>query len=33
MNDKIEISNAGQTPEANRLLLGIETLIEKQAEV
>ncbi|MDR0792156.1 MAG: DUF1016 N-terminal domain-containing protein [Chitinophagaceae bacterium] len=29
MNDKIEISNAGKTPDTNRLLLGIETLIEK----
>jgi len=29
MNDKIEISNIGQAPETNRLLLGIETLIEK----
>jgi predicted nuclease of restriction endonuclease-like (RecB) superfamily len=29
MNDKIEISNMGQVPETNRLLLGIEILIEK----
>ena len=29
MNDKIEMSNAEQIPETNRLLIGIETLIEK----
>ena len=29
MNDHTEISNTGQTPDTNRLLLGIETLIEK----
>jgi len=29
MNDKIDISNIGQIPETNHLLLGIETLIEK----
>ncbi len=31
MNDKIEISNAGQPQETNRLLFGIETLIEKSS--
>jgi predicted nuclease of restriction endonuclease-like (RecB) superfamily len=29
MNDKIDILNTGKTPDTNRLLLGIETLIEK----
>jgi predicted nuclease of restriction endonuclease-like (RecB) superfamily len=29
VNNKIEISNPGQTPETTRLFLGIETLIEK----
>ena len=29
MNDNIDIINTGQTPETNRLLFGIETLIEK----
>ena len=29
MNNKIEISNTEQTPDTNRLLLGIEALIEK----
>ena len=29
MNDKMEISNTGKMPDTNRLLLGIETLIEQ----
>ena len=29
MNDKINVTNTGKIPDTNRLLLGIETLIEK----